>query len=161
MLIFWKIFLVTIVSFCISNSAHAFDLKSLSDKLQKDLGNKLKAPQSGGSNPLGGMLKGLNQNKMNTPNTFAGGNTNLASSNGSQNNAKRLCGRTIPQTLKNLPKGNVADLEKDFGTNLNGIIKILNMMGAQIKFINKRSYKGEKISDIFVKSSKNLKGINF
>lgn len=126
MLIFWKIFLVTIVSFCISNSAHAFDLKSLSDKLQKDLGNKLKAPQSGGSNPLGGMLKGLNQNKMNTPNTFVGGNTNLASSNGSQNNAKRLCGRTIPQTLKNLPKGNVADLEKDFGTNLNGIIKILN-----------------------------------
>ena len=41
-----------------------------------------------------------------------------------------------------------------------GIIKILTMMGAQIKFINKRSYKGEKISDIFVKSSKNLKGIN-
>ncbi len=41
-----------------------------------------------------------------------------------------------------------------------GIIKILKMMGGSIKFLNKRSYKGEKISDIYVKSSKNLKGIN-
>ncbi len=41
-----------------------------------------------------------------------------------------------------------------------GVIKILKMMGAKIKFINQRTYKGEKISDIFVKSSKNLKGIN-
>ena len=41
-----------------------------------------------------------------------------------------------------------------------GIIKILKMMGASIKLINKRSYKGEKVSDIFIKSSKNLKGIN-
>ena len=41
-----------------------------------------------------------------------------------------------------------------------GIIKILKMMGASIKFLNKRSYKGEKVSDIYIKSSKNLKGIN-
>ena len=41
-----------------------------------------------------------------------------------------------------------------------GIIKILKMMGGSIKFLNVRSYKGEKISDIYVKSSKNLKGIN-
>ena len=41
-----------------------------------------------------------------------------------------------------------------------GIIKILKMMGASIKFINKRYYKGERVSDIFIKSSKNLKGIN-
>ena len=41
-----------------------------------------------------------------------------------------------------------------------GIIKILKMMGASIKFSNKRSYKGEKVSDIHIKSSKNLKGIN-
>ena len=41
-----------------------------------------------------------------------------------------------------------------------GIIKILKMMGGSIKFLKKRSYKGEKISDIFIKSSKNLKGIN-
>ncbi len=41
-----------------------------------------------------------------------------------------------------------------------GIIKILKMMGGSIKFLNKRSYKGEKISDIFIKSSKNLKAVN-
>ena len=41
-----------------------------------------------------------------------------------------------------------------------GIIKILKMMGGSIKFLNERSYKGEKISDIYIKSSKNLKGIN-
>lgn len=40
-----------------------------------------------------------------------------------------------------------------------GIIKILTMMGAKIKFINKKSYKGEKISDILVKSTNNLNGI--
>ncbi|MAJ22527.1 MAG: 3-phosphoshikimate 1-carboxyvinyltransferase [Candidatus Pelagibacter sp.] len=41
-----------------------------------------------------------------------------------------------------------------------GIIKILKKMGAEIKFINQKTYKGEKISDILVKSSKNLKSIN-
>ncbi len=41
-----------------------------------------------------------------------------------------------------------------------GMIKILKMMGASIKFLNKRYYKGEKVSDILIKSSKNLKGIN-
>ena len=41
-----------------------------------------------------------------------------------------------------------------------GIINVLNMMGSKIKFFNKRYYKGEKISDIYVKSNKNLKGIN-
>tara|TARA_B100000963_G_C22238637_1_gene499017 strand:- start:120 stop:620 length:501 start_codon:yes stop_codon:yes gene_type:complete len=34
------------------------------------------------------------------------------------------------------------------------------MMGAKIKFLNKRNYKGEMIGDIFVKSTKNLKAIN-
>ena len=38
-----------------------------------------------------------------------------------------------------------------------GIIKILNMMGAKIKFLNEKEYKGEKISDIYVKSNRNLK----
>jgi len=33
-------------------------------------------------------------------------------------------------------------------------------MGSKIKFFNKRYYKGEKISDIYVKANKNLKGIN-
>ena len=41
-----------------------------------------------------------------------------------------------------------------------GIIKILNKMGAQIKLTNKKSYKGEKIADIFVKSTNKLKAIN-
>ena len=41
-----------------------------------------------------------------------------------------------------------------------GIIKILKMMGGKIKILNLRSYKGEKIGDIVVKSSHNLKSIN-
>ena len=41
-----------------------------------------------------------------------------------------------------------------------GIIKILNKMNANIKFINKRNYNGEVIGDIIVKSKKNIKGIN-
>ena len=41
-----------------------------------------------------------------------------------------------------------------------GIIHILKKMGAQIKIINKKEYKGEKIGDIIVKSSSELKAIN-
>ncbi len=41
-----------------------------------------------------------------------------------------------------------------------GLIKILKKMGAFIRILNKKNYKGEKIADIFVKSSQNLKGIN-
>ncbi len=41
-----------------------------------------------------------------------------------------------------------------------GVIKILKKMGAIIKFKNQKIYKGEKIADIFVKSSKKLKSIN-
>ncbi len=41
-----------------------------------------------------------------------------------------------------------------------GILKILNMMGAKIKMKNKKSYKGEIIGDIFVKSAKKLRAIN-
>ena len=41
-----------------------------------------------------------------------------------------------------------------------GIIHILKKMGASIKIINKKNYKGEKIGDIYVKSSSNLKAIN-
>ena len=41
-----------------------------------------------------------------------------------------------------------------------GIIKILNMMGAKIKFKNIRVISGEKCSDIEVKSVKRLKSIN-
>ena len=41
-----------------------------------------------------------------------------------------------------------------------GIIKILKMMNCNIVFKNKKIYKGEKISDIIVKSSKFLRPIN-
>ena len=41
-----------------------------------------------------------------------------------------------------------------------GIIKILKKMGVKISFRNKKIYKGEKIADIFIKSSKKLKPIN-
>jgi len=41
-----------------------------------------------------------------------------------------------------------------------GIITILKRMGAKITLKNKRSYRGEKISDILIKSSKKLNAIN-
>ena len=41
-----------------------------------------------------------------------------------------------------------------------GVVKILKKMGAKIYFKNKKSYKREKISDILIESSKNLKAIN-
>ena len=41
-----------------------------------------------------------------------------------------------------------------------GIITILKRMGVIILFKNKKSYKGEKIADIYIKSPRNLKPIN-
>ena len=41
-----------------------------------------------------------------------------------------------------------------------GVITILKKMGADISIKNQKNYKGEKISDIFIKSSKNLRAIN-
>jgi 3-phosphoshikimate 1-carboxyvinyltransferase len=41
-----------------------------------------------------------------------------------------------------------------------GVITILKKMGAKISLKNKRNYRGEKISDILIRSSNNLKGIN-
>ena len=41
-----------------------------------------------------------------------------------------------------------------------GVIKILKRMGAKISLKNKKVYKGEKISDILIKSPVNLKAIN-
>ena len=40
-----------------------------------------------------------------------------------------------------------------------GVINILKKMGANIKFINTRKYRGEMIADVFAKSSENLKGV--
>ena len=41
-----------------------------------------------------------------------------------------------------------------------GVITILKKMGAKILLKNQKDYRGEKISDILIKSSKNLKAIN-
>ena len=41
-----------------------------------------------------------------------------------------------------------------------GILKILKIMGVKIKLSNKKFYKGEKIADLKVRSTKNLKPIN-
>jgi 3-phosphoshikimate 1-carboxyvinyltransferase len=41
-----------------------------------------------------------------------------------------------------------------------GVIAILKKMGAKISLKNQKNYRGEKISDILIKSSKNLKSIN-
>jgi 3-phosphoshikimate 1-carboxyvinyltransferase len=41
-----------------------------------------------------------------------------------------------------------------------GVVTILKKMGAQITLKNQRNYRGEKISDILIKSSKKLKAIN-
>ena len=41
-----------------------------------------------------------------------------------------------------------------------GVITILKKMGAKISLKNKRNYRGEKISDILIESSSNLKSIN-
>jgi 3-phosphoshikimate 1-carboxyvinyltransferase len=41
-----------------------------------------------------------------------------------------------------------------------GVITILKKMGAKITLKNKKNYRGEKISDILIQGSKNLKGIN-
>ena len=41
-----------------------------------------------------------------------------------------------------------------------GVVTILKKMGAQITLKNQRNYRGEKISDILIKSSKNLRAIN-
>jgi len=41
-----------------------------------------------------------------------------------------------------------------------GVIKILKMMGAKIVIKNMKNYKGEKVGDIFVKSSHNIRSIN-
>ena len=84
MLIFLKNFFYIFLVLTISKNVHDFDLKELTDKIQKDVGEKLKIPQTNsGSNPLGGMLKGLNQNKGSTMM-----NTNGQSMSGISSNKK-------------------------------------------------------------------------
>ena len=53
-------------------------------------------------------------------------------------------------------------LIKDVNVNPSrtGVIKILKRMGAEIIFKNQKIYRGEKISDLLIKSTNNLKAIN-
>ncbi len=125
MLKFLKNFFYIFLVLAISKNAHAFDLKALTDKIQKDVGGKLNVPQNNsGSNPLGNMLKGLNQKNagINMQNTKKGTPNNSSS----KKLARNLCESNIPQTVKNLPKADVSLVEKDFGKKRNEIIKILN-----------------------------------
>ena len=122
---YFKWFFYTLSVLAMFQNAHAFDLKALTDKIQKDVGGKLNIPQTNsGSNPLGGMLKGLNQNKGSTMMNTTGQSMSGTSSNTKL--AQGMCEPRVPQTIKNLPKGNVALVEKDFGKSRNEIIKILN-----------------------------------
>ena len=59
---FFKSSLLLVVILGLNQNAYAFDLKSLTDKIQKEL----TVPNNSGSNSLGGMLKSLNQKKSNT-----------------------------------------------------------------------------------------------
>jgi hypothetical protein len=124
----YKILFFVFILFSTNQNVNAFDLKSLTEKIQKDIGSKLAVPDSGGSNPLGGMLKGLNQNKSNPSTNLTTGNS--SNSGGSTKLAKGICEPNIPQTIKNLPKGNNAQVESDFGKKQNEIIKnILILVG--------------------------------
>ena len=60
-----------------------------------------------------------------------------------------------------LSKGSVVVIQNvNVNQSRNGILTILNKMGANIKLKNRKSYNGEKIADIFVKSKKKLRSIN-
>ena len=125
MIRYFKYFFYILSIIAMFQNAHAFDLKALTDKIQKDVGGKLNIPQTNsGSNPLGGMLKGLNQNKGSTMMNTTG--QNMSSSSSNTKLAQGMCEPSVPQTIKNLPKANVALVEKDFGKSRNEIIKILN-----------------------------------
>ena len=123
----------TIIAMCISFSynTQAFDLKSLTDKLQKDIGSKLQIPKGeksgNNSNPLGNLLK---NSKSNTIGTTSIGSGSIAQSSASGSDikvAKSICEYKVSQILKNLPKGNISDLSDDFNNkNTDEIKKILN-----------------------------------
>ena len=95
----FKYFFYIFSVLAMSQNAHAFDLKALTDKIQKDVGGKLNIPQTNsGSNPLGGMLKGLNQNKGSTMMNTTGQSMSGTSSNTKL--AQGMCEPRVPQTIK-------------------------------------------------------------
>ena len=114
-----------------ASSANAFDLKSLTDKIQKDIGNKLQVPKggsnSGNSNPLGDLMKNLNTNTAGTSVNM--GNTSQPAASGSSFvTAEQMC-NTHPNRIlkKGLPKGSISALNADFksGTEISKIFENL------------------------------------
>jgi len=124
MLKLYTISVLSIILFSFTNNTLAFDLKSLTDKIQKDIGSKLNIPNTSSSstNPLGGMLKGTNQNN----NKIQSSSTNVSRAKNNNKLAQGICEPNIPQSVRNYPKGDIALVEKDFGKKQNDIIKILN-----------------------------------
>jgi 3-phosphoshikimate 1-carboxyvinyltransferase len=60
-------------------------------------------------------------------------------------------------TLSNNSKLLIKDV--NINSSRKGVIEILKRMGAKISFRNQRNYRGEKIADIFIRTSNNLKSI--
>ena len=123
MLKIYKIGLLSILLIGLNQHVNAFDLKSLTDKIQKDISGNLNLPNNNGANPLGGMLKGLNQNNTNI--TTSPSVSNNATSKGNTKLAKGICEPEIPQIVRNLPKGNISLIENDFGKKQKEIIKLI------------------------------------
>jgi len=116
-----KLFIIISLFIFSGQNAYSFDLKSLTDKIQKDIGNKLQVPKggsnSGNSNPLGGLMKNLNNKGGSSINMG-----NMSQSSGSSSagslfgvTAEQLCTPRLGGILKNLPSGKVSDLGADFG----------------------------------------------
>ena len=60
--------------------------------------------------------------------------------------------------LSNKSKLNIKNV--NINSTRTGVVKIFKMMGVKIYFKNKKKYKGEKIADIIIESSKKLRSIN-
>ena len=119
----FKIIITAILLIGNSEILYAFDLKALTDKLQKDIGSQLQVPKgdgsSGNSNPLGGLLNNSGSSPLNM--------SNMSQTNSSSSlvSAQGICDPKTPQLLKNLPKGNVSNLKNDFNNKSSTEIKLL------------------------------------
>ena len=111
-----KLLSLSIALLSFNFSANGFDLKSLTDKLQKDLSNTLQIPKngtnSGNSNPLGSLMKNFNTSQGGSMGNMS---TNSQSTGSSDIQiAKSVCNPRFDGIIKNLPKGNIASLSNDF-----------------------------------------------
>ena len=64
-------------------------------------------------------------------------------------------------TLTSLAKNSKLNIKNvNINPTRTGVLKILKLMGIPVKMTNIKSYKGEKIADLFIKSKENIKPIN-